>query len=200
MLSPDMLTTINEAAKLAVPITRDEKIDALERLALAHPEALLFPDYVHRFLPGVYLREIILPGGIPGGYIHTTKIHKSHHAFAVLSGEAEVLSPSGLTLIKAGHVGETFPGTRRILRNFVECRWMTIHPLTQKEEAMRQAGTPGDEIIAAIERRIVEWRELDDGKSAFELFTSVPEIRAAAIAAGLPVENLRGLPSGEATA
>jgi hypothetical protein len=173
------------------------RLDELERIALAHPEALLFPDYVHRFVFGLYQREIILPGGVPGGYVHTTKIHRSEHAFVVLTGAAEVYSPEGLTLIRAPHVGVTYPGTRRVIRNFVETRWMTLHVLTPEEEEMRQAGAAPEEMIAAIERRIIEWRELDNGMSAFEMFTSNPGIRAAAQAAGLPVANLRAaLPEG----
>jgi hypothetical protein len=179
------------------PAFAHEKLDALERIALANPAALLFPEYVHRFVTGLYQREIILPGGVPGGYVHTTKIHQSEHAFVVLTGEAEVYSPEGLTLIRAPHVGVTYPGTRRVIRNFVECRWMTLHVLSLEEEAMRQAGAPAEELIAAIERRIIEWRELDNGMSAFEMFTANPEIRAAAQAAGLPVANLRAaLPEG----
>lgn len=170
-----------------------ERLDELERIALAQPEALLFPDYEHLFTPGLYARTIKLPQ-VHGGYIHTTKIHASEHVWACRRGSIWVSGPDGVRLVEAGEMGVTKPGTRRILWNVVECHWTCFHPLSSEEEAMRQAGASTEELIAAIERRIIEWRELDNGMSAFEMFTSNPEIRAAAQAAGLPVANLRALP------
>ena len=202
MLTEATLQAIHAAAETAVapraalPVFDHEKLDALERIALAQPAALLFPDYEHLFVPNLYARTIKLPQ-VPGGYIHTTKIHASEHVWTCRRGAIWVSGPDGVRLVEAGEQGVTKPGTRRVLWNLVECHWTTYHPLSPEEESMRQAGVPQDEIIAAVERRIIEWRELDNGMSAFEMFTSNPEIRAAAQAAGLPVANLRAaLPEG----
>lgn len=154
--------------------TQHLQIDDLERLMLAQPENLLIPGYVHRFVPHLYLREIIMPPGM----IHTTKVHDSEHAFVVLSGEVMIASPGAEpTIIKAPYVGVTYPGTRRVLYNPVECRWMTLHPLTTDEENARRAGATDEELIAMVEQRIIRRRELDDGKTSHELGMEAIEAR-----------------------
>lgn len=146
------------------------RIDALELAMLGghvRGAELAMPGYVHRFVPGLYLREITMLHGM----VHTTKVHGSHHAFVVLSGEAWVASPGREPVhYVAPFVGETRPGTRRVVYSPEECRWMTLHPLTAEEEAARQAGATQADLVAAVEARIMVRRELAGGKTAFELF------------------------------
>lgn len=146
------------------------RIDALELAMLGNHvrgAELAMPGYVHRFVPGLYLREITM---LPG-MVHTTKVHGSHHAFVVLSGEAWVASPGREPVhYAAPFIGETQPGTRRVVYSPVECRWMTLHPLTPAEEAMRKAAAAQADLVAAVEARIMIRRELAGGKTAFELF------------------------------
>jgi len=153
-----------------------QRIDELESAMLSGRIAgaqLCMPGYVHRFVPGLYLREIVMPPG----FFHTTKTHNSEHAFVVLSGAVWATTPGGEpTHYTAPFVGRTYPGTRRVLyagdADFapVECRWMTLHPLTPEEEALRVEGASEADLVAAVEARIMLRRELADGKTAFEVF------------------------------
>lgn len=81
----------------------------------------------HRFTPGLYTREIFMPKGTA----IVSRVHKTEHPFAVLSGCALVWTESeGVVRLEAGHVGVTRPGTRRVLYIAEDCRWATFHPTT----------------------------------------------------------------------
>lgn len=150
-------------------------LDALERQMLAIGAPVELP-VIHRFTPGLYAREIFMPAGT----LLTSRVHNTEHPYVVISGVARVYIPGvGLQRLEAGHVGITKAGTRRLLFIEEDCRWITFHPLVE--------GESGEEHLAAIEARIIERRELRDGKTAFELHS---ELLAEAKEAGL-------LPGGE---
>lgn len=83
----------------------------------------------HRFTPGLYIREIVMPTGA----FLTTRIHKTEHPFFIQAGICQVyLEGQGWELIKAPYSGVTVPGTRRILYILEETTWITVH-LNPKE-------------------------------------------------------------------
>lgn len=146
-------------------LARDEhsKIDALEQASLAGVGAgELRPvelPLTHRFTPGLYAREIFMPAGT----LLTSKIHNTEHPFVVLSGCARVYIPGeGARVLRAGHVGITKPGTRRVLYIEEDCRWITFHPLAD--------GESGEADLEAIEARIIEPHLLPGGENANELY------------------------------
>lgn len=84
----------------------------------------------HRFTPGMYSREILMPAGT----LLTSKIHKTEHQYVVTEGIAHVWTEeTGVLTIKAPYVGITKPGTRRMLYIEQDCRWITFHPTTETD-------------------------------------------------------------------
>ena len=81
---------------------------------------------IHRFTPGMYSREIMMPAGS----LITSKIHRTEHQFVVLSGLCRVYNAEDDSFLElsAGHVGITYPGTRRVLYMLEDTRWVTFHP------------------------------------------------------------------------
>jgi hypothetical protein len=151
-----------------------EQFDSLEKRMLSEFPAVDLP-LIHRFTPGLYVREIFMPAGT----LCTSKIHKTEHPYVVLTGKALVLIPGqGVELIEAGKVGITQPGTRRLLAILEDCRWLTFHPIEEEEQ--------GD--LQMIEDRIIERRELADGQTIFEHYQEL--LHAAE--AGLLSENPHG--------
>lgn len=129
------------------------KIDALERHMLSVNDPVDFP-LVHRFLPGMYIREIFMPAGS----IAVSKTHKTEHPYVVLKGVANVYIPGvGVERVEAGRIGVTQPGTRRVLHIIEDSIWVTFHPRSDDETTVEQ-----------IEDRIIEKRTLPDGTNTFE--------------------------------
>lgn len=115
-------------------------------------------DLVHRFVPGLYIREIHMPAGS----LLTSKVHNTEHPYVVTAGRVSVLIPdAGVEHISAPHFGITKPGTRRLLLVHEATTWITFHPITEAEYEARN--------VTAIEARIIDRREIRDGKTAYEL-------------------------------
>jgi len=80
---------------------------------------------VHRFTPGLYVREIFMPAGS----VIVSKIHKTEHPYVVSKGLLYVyIEGSGWEKIQAPHTGITKPGTRRLLVIQEDTIWSTFHP------------------------------------------------------------------------
>lgn len=149
-----------------------QQLDALERRLLAFAP-LLDQPVEHLFLPGLYVRKITNPAGS----LVTTKVHRTEHPFFVMQGTAWVLGPDGPRELRAGHVGVTQPGTRRVIfaGTFNDAGdpvasedvvWVTVHALSPDE----MAEPDQERRIGMIEERIIERRELAGGETAHELF------------------------------
>jgi hypothetical protein len=83
----------------------------------------IFP-LIHRFVPGMYCREIFMNAGA----VLTTMIHKYEHFAFILSGKARVVSEDrGDEIIEAPAVIVTKPGTKRVLHILEDMRWATVH-------------------------------------------------------------------------
>lgn len=107
----------------------------------------IFP-LIHRFVPGMYCREIFMPAGA----VMTTMIHRYEHFAFILSGKARVVSESGGDeLIEAPAVIVTQPGTKRVLHILEDMRWATVH-LT---EGNGQVATKAESDLAEIEQAVV---------------------------------------------
>lgn len=84
----------------------------------------------HRFTPGMYSREILMPKGT----LLTSKIHMTEHQYVVTEGIAHVWTEqAGVVTLQAPYVGITKPGTRRILYIEQDCRWITFHPTEETD-------------------------------------------------------------------
>jgi hypothetical protein len=107
----------------------DEAIDQLEALMAEHPCQAQCP-LRHRFTPGLYIREILIPRGTR----LTSRIHKYEHPFVISKGAISVWTKrTGWEYFKAPHTGITKPGTRRVLYAHEDTIWTTFH-LNPNEE------------------------------------------------------------------
>ena len=79
---------------------------------------------IHRFTPGLYIREIFMPAGS----LIVSKIHKTCHPFIVSKGVVHVKINDGeWKRIEAPYSDTTQPGTRRVLYVEEDTIWTTIH-------------------------------------------------------------------------
>jgi len=107
-----------------IETSTDEKIDELELRLKDYPT--IECPLVHRFTPGLYIREIFMPAGS----MITSKIHKTEHPYVVSKGKVSVFTDNdGEILIEAPFTGITKPGTRRVLYNHEDTIWITFHPV-----------------------------------------------------------------------
>jgi len=120
-----------DAITMPLTVTKAAAVDALQLRLQELPQ--IDCPLVHRFTPGLYVREIFMPKGA----LIISKIHKTEHPFTVSKGHAAVWTEeSGVVEIKAPFTGITKPGTRRILLIREDCIWTTYHP-TQETDLER---------------------------------------------------------------
>ncbi len=86
----------------------------------------------HHFSDGMYAREMFMPAGtcVVGA------LHKTQHLYSVVKGHCLATSQYGSEEIKAPFLGETIPGTKRVIYAITDCVWITYHPtdLTDVDE------------------------------------------------------------------
>lgn len=113
-----------------VPVNRLDEIEArlVNRLGAqvqAPGEVLEDFPVIHRFTPGMYVREIFMPAGS----IIVSRTHKTEHPFVVSQGRLAVfIEGVGWKEFEAPYTGITKVGTRRLLVVFEDTIWTTFHP------------------------------------------------------------------------
>lgn len=135
-------------------LNADDLVDDIERAIYERGGVLNCEQFpvVHRFLPGMYIREIHMPEGA----VLTSKIHKTEHPFVLTKGAVSVWSSNeGSVVYKAPHFGVTKPGTRRVLLVHEDAIWITFHACT-------------DETVEAVEENIIEKRNNPRLQAALE--------------------------------
>ena len=96
--------------------------DKLEGAMAKLPQVEL--PVVHRFTPGMYIREI----SIPAGTMLTSMTHLTEHPFVISKGIIRVTSDNeGELTYEAPYTGITQPGTRRALLAETDVIWTTFH-------------------------------------------------------------------------
>ncbi len=112
----------------AIAKDSDRWIDEIE-FGLAQMERV-YPEVVHRFTPGMYIREITIPAGV----LLTSMTHRTEHPFVISKGIAHVFSENeGADILWAPHTGITRPGTRRAIYAETEVVWTTFHATTETD-------------------------------------------------------------------
>lgn len=93
-----------------------EKIECGELMAQDCP-------VTHRFTPGCYLREILMPKGtrIIG------KIHATEHFNILLTGRVTVLTAEGVEEITAPYTFVSKAGVQKVVYIHEDCIWQTVH-------------------------------------------------------------------------
>jgi quercetin dioxygenase-like cupin family protein len=97
------------------------KVDRLAEVMRQMPQADI--PVTHRFLDGIYVREVFMPRGS----IVIGKIHKQEHIAIISKGRATVLTEDGLKQIAAPCTFKSPPGVRRALVIHEDMVWTTIH-------------------------------------------------------------------------
>lgn len=106
----------------------DEKIDEVEAFMLNNMTLIECP-LVHKFTPGLYIRQIYMPATQEGTLV-TSQIHKTCHPYNISEGKVLVdIDGKGWVELQAPFNGITKAGTRRILFIIESCTWTTYHPL-----------------------------------------------------------------------
>lgn len=128
-------------------------IDQLEAVMVKYPPRDC--PLRHRFLPGLYIREVLMPAQT----LVTSQIHLTTHPFFVLQGKVSVINEdTGEELyIEAPYSGTTYPNTRRVLYIHENCVWTTVHattvyPMSDKPEDIQAA-------VDLVESEILDERE-----------------------------------------
>lgn len=141
------------SARSAIQRAKDSPtINRMEELIAKAPQ-VEFP-LIHRFTPGLYIREIFMPAGA----VLTSKIHKTEHPFVISKGRVSVYSEGqGVEMLVAPHTGVTKPGTRRVLCIHEDTVWITFHPTQETdleviEQLLIEPHDIGRPVTAGIER------------------------------------------------
>ncbi len=104
----------------------NEKIDQLETVMEQVSGSVLNIEPVHRFLPGVYMREVT----IPAGTLLTSRLHKTRHACIVSKGSITVWSNhEGVQRISAPATFISEPGVRRVGYAHEDTVWSNVHSI-----------------------------------------------------------------------
>jgi hypothetical protein len=125
-------------------VLADDIVDDIERAMIERGGSVNGEQFpvVHRFVPGMYIREIHMPAGS----VLTSKIHKTEHPFVIMKGVVSVWSLNeGSVLYRAPYFGITEPGTRRVLMVHEDTVWITFH-------------VGEEETVEEVEDRIIEKR------------------------------------------
>ncbi|MDB6078413.1 MAG: hypothetical protein JWO82_2160 [Akkermansiaceae bacterium] len=118
---------------------------------------------IHRFAPGLYIREILMPPGT----MATSMEHKTEHAFHISRGVIKVMSETeGSVTYRAPYWGLTKPGTKRVLfidpefpENAGGAVWITFHVTehTDVDKIAEEILVPHDNPLIPEDQRN-QWR------------------------------------------
>lgn len=133
-----------------VELNISERLDELEVTMLKDYEPVDCP-VIHRFVPGMYIREIFMPENT----LVTSLVHNTFHPFIISAGVAHVKINDGeWERLEAPYTGITQPGTRRLL--FIEegCVWTTCHVTN----VVPEDGTPEgiNKAVEEVKKEIID--------------------------------------------
>ena len=114
------------SANLPAPVAR-AKIMAVQRACQAQPDGERMdesPPLKHWLAPGIYAREIHLPGGT----VVVGKIHRHRHFNLISQGSVTCYTEFGLEHHTAPASFISEPGTKRVVLTHEDAIWTTIHP------------------------------------------------------------------------
>lgn len=111
-------------------ITTQDDIIQLQSLMLKGDTIEL--ETRHHFSDGLYARELFIPAGV----CLVGALHKTKHLYTVVKGKCRVATQFENIEIEAPFMGETIPGTKRVIYAETDCVWITYHPteLTNVDE------------------------------------------------------------------
>jgi hypothetical protein len=114
------------SANLPAPVAR-AKIMAIQRACQAQPDGVRMdesPPLKHWLAPGIYAREIHLPGGT----VVVGRVHRHRHFNIISQGSITCYTEFGLEHHTAPASFISEPGTKRVVLTHEDAIWTTIHP------------------------------------------------------------------------
>lgn len=156
------MDTVEEKGVVAIPangaIPSREQILRLQAAMI--PIQCEQPEPIHRFAPGMYMRELTVPAGM----LIVGKTHRHDHFLMVMSGKAEVLSEFGREIVEAGHISMSKAGVKRIVLAIEDTRFITIHHNASDSQDLEVIER--EHIVPDInELESYQAREIEGGKS-----------------------------------
>lgn len=123
------LSAIAKATQaLLSPTAEDLKLSLRERIGIFEALAKSVPQIdipvKHKFIEGLYRREVTFPKGFLG----TGKIHLKSHMDEMITGEMLVVTENGVVHLKAPCSLITVPGKKKFGYALTEVTWVTFHP------------------------------------------------------------------------
>lgn len=100
---------------------QDTRVWRLQAAMQEMPQAEL--DTFHYFADGMYCR--VLP--CPAGTLIVGKVHKREHLYIVAKGRVQVVTDDGTTILEAGTVLVSRPGTKRAVLALEDSVCLTVH-------------------------------------------------------------------------
>lgn len=105
-----------------------EAIFNLEHFMEGQPQVEI--ETIHRFAPGVYTREMVVPAGV----MLTGYIHKTEHISIFLQGKMLIPDENGGSKEITAPIVETAqPGVKRVGVALEDVRWITVHPTEETD-------------------------------------------------------------------
>ncbi len=99
-----------------------KRFDSIESDMAKMPQVYL--PLVHRFTPGLYIREIFMPAGT----LVSTRTHKTTHPYIIKQGKYQVIDQEGKgDVVEAPFTGITQSGTRRVINIIEDTIWISFH-------------------------------------------------------------------------
>lgn len=133
------------SANLPAPVAR-AKIMAIQRACQGLPDGERMdesPPLKHWLAPGIYAREIHLPGGT----VVVGKIHRHRHLNIISQGSITCYTEFGLETHTAPASFISEPGTKRVVLTHEDAIWTTIHPNPTNETDVSKL----EEMFVALE-------------------------------------------------
>lgn len=118
---------MNALVEFTAGLSTSDKVERLEGMLL--PKDQVEIPLTHRFAPGVYLREVLMPAGtIVVGHAHNTE-----HFNIIIKGRATVMMDGVVQDIVAPQVLVSKPGVRKCLYIHEDMIWQTVHPTEETD-------------------------------------------------------------------
>ncbi|SHG34393.1 hypothetical protein SAMN02745753_03740 [Marinomonas polaris DSM 16579] len=115
------ITPSDEFIKSILAGRVNEKIEELEAELLTLEQVEMPVE--HRFINGMYVREIT----IPKGTILTGAVHKFDYVDIMLGGDIAVATPDGVKRFKGVNIMDGKAGRKRAGYAYEDTRWISVH-------------------------------------------------------------------------
>ena len=119
--NPQEIVLSEEAVNELLSGKVNEKIEAMEAELLTLDQVEMPVE--HRFINGMYAREIT----IPKGTLLTGAVHKFDYVDIMLSGDIAVATPDGVKRFQGVNIMDGKAGRKRAGFAYEDTRWISVH-------------------------------------------------------------------------